>query len=237
MTEILIISIAIFIGFSVQTTAGFAATLASAPILLLIMPLPEAMAVLSILLLIFSIILVPQVWKKINKKICLEMALIGLIGLYFGTVLLKYGNPLFLKKAFGLFVLIYVIYSFLHKEKIKWINKVKIPFAALGGLFSGLFSSGGPFFIIYINNLIKDHKKIRATIIGIFGIINFARVPLLVQNKILTWELFIKSLYAIPALLLGCLVGHYIFKKMPQKTFKTTILVLLFISGISLIIK
>lgn len=165
------------------------------------------------------------------------MGLIGLIGLFLGIQLLKFGNPIILKRAFGLFVLVYVIHSFLKKEKIAWVKKAKIPFAALGGLFSGLFSSGGPFFIIYINNYIKDHKKIRATIIGIFGIINLSRIPLLIQTDILRMDGFVNAIYAIPALLLGCLMGNFIFKKLNPTLFKNFILILLFFSGAMLIIK
>ncbi len=74
--NIIIISIiAIFLGFLLQSIAGFAASLISFPILLYVMDLREASALMGIIYPLFSIYYVYKTWKEIDKKIVMELSI------------------------------------------------------------------------------------------------------------------------------------------------------------------
>lgn len=233
----LILALGIGIGFFAQTVFGFAATLIAFPILMIVLSLQESIALTSIFLLLFSGILVYQNRKLMNKKIVLEMGIGGIIGLVIGVQILKLGNPEILNKLLGVFIVLYASYSFIKKREIKIFNNLGFLFSFLGGFFSGLFSSGGPLFITYIYNKIEKANVVRATLIGILGIINVLRVPLLIQSGMLNRETMIQAIVLLPIFLISLYLGNKFYKKMDEKIFKQLFIVLLLIMGISLIVK
>lgn len=235
--DIIILTLGIALGFYVQTVAGFAAALVALPIILIVLDIQEAVALLSIFFFIFSIILIYKNWKLIDKKIVLDVSIGAVIGLILGIVILKFGSPLILKKALGIFILLFVAYSFIKKKKVKLFEKFGMIFGFIGGLFSGIFSTGGPLFVIYIYNKLDNSNIVRATIIGALGIVNFLRVPILIYSDILTYDTFILSLYAFPFFILALFLGHKTYNKINEKTFKNAVLILLVLSGISLIVR
>jgi len=105
-----------------------------------------------------------------------------------------------------------------------------------GGFFGGLFAAGGPPLVVYTVNKLDDSKKVRATIIGGLGIINFLRAPLLVGGNILTKEILLSSLYLLPFFFLSLYLGQKLYSKLNEETFKKILLVLLGLVGIDLIL-
>ena len=237
MLEFLIISVAIFVGFFVQSIAGFASMLMAMPFLLMVLDLKEALALGAVFFALFSLILIPKNWRHIDKKIFGEVGLAIVFGFIIGFQVLKYGNPLILKKVLGVFILSYVVYSALKKGRIKYFEKKGVLFGLVGGFFTGLFSSGGPFIVTYIRNKLDKSAVVRGTVIGVFGIINCVRIPMLIQSKILTWDVFFKALLGIPAFLLALYLGHLFYNRLNEKAFQNIILGLLFISGVLILIK
>ncbi|NER13691.1 TSUP family transporter [Leptobacterium flavescens] len=235
MEVLLIAIIGIFCGFFVQTMIGFAGALISLPILLFAMNLPDAVAYISIFYLFSSVFMIAKEWRHIDRKIILKLTLTTVIGLALGVYVLGYGKPVLLKKALGIFVIIYVLYSYLAKQKTSVFSKSGTPFGLLGGFVSGLFSTGGPVYIIYINDTVKDMRVIRATMIGILGLISVLRVPMLGYNQMLNAEHFINSLYIFPFFLLAQFLGKKAYGKLNAGTFKNVLMILLGISGLSLL--
>ena len=229
--------LAIFLGFFVQSIFGFAASLITFPIILQSNDLIFANGVMSIYYFVFSIILVTKNFKNIDKKIVSKLTIGALLGTIFGVYILQYGNPIFLKKCLGIFILFYVGYSFFTKKKIKILKKLGFVLGFLGGFFSGVFSAGGPFLVTYIYNKIDNPKKIRATIIGILGVMNFFRFFVFLQKNILTTEIINKFFVGLPFFLLALFLGQKIHDKINIKLFNKFLLFLLFLSGMFVFIK
>ena len=144
-SEILILlAIAIFCGFFVQTLIGFAGSLVALPILLLGIKLPDAIAYISIFYLFSSGYLVFKEWKNIDKNVILKLAWTSVIGVILGIVVLTYTKPVILQKALGVFIILYVAYLVLGKKELKLNEKTGLLFGTLGGFFSGVFPTGGP---------------------------------------------------------------------------------------------
>jgi len=233
---ILILIFAVSFGFFVQTIVGFASNLVALPILLFVLPFQEAIALMSIYLFIFSAVTIYKYWEDIDKKIVIELAIGSLIGLALGIYLLKFGNPIVIKKGFGVFLIAYVIYQYVKKPSVpSRLPALGLLFGFAGGIISGLYNSGGSALVIYINNKLKNGKIIRATLIGSLGIVNFVRIPILISSKILTWEIFTKSLFILPFFFLSLYLGHKTHAKIPEALFKHILMILLAMSGISLI--
>ncbi len=234
---IFILIIAVSIAFYVQTIAGFAGNLVAIPILLLVLSFQESIALMSIFLLLFSTITIYKYWRQIDKKIVLELGIGSAIGLILGVYLLKFGNPLLVKKGFGIFILAYIINRYIKKKKVKAFEKLGLLFGFVGGIISGLYNSGGPALITYITNKLDRGAIIRATLIGSLGIVNFIRVPALIVSGILTADIFFKSVIVLPFFFLSIYLGHKSYKKIPEKRLEHFIIALLAISAIFIIIE
>jgi hypothetical protein len=232
---ILILTFGIFIGFYVQTVVGFAGSLMALPILLLGMDLPNAIAYISIFYLFSSAFLITKEWHNIEKKIILKLAITSVIGVILGIVVLTYSQPIILKKALGVFILMYVVYVTFGKNKIKLNRGGIISFGVLAGFFSGVFSTGGPLYVMCIENTVKEVKAFRATMIGVLGLVTITRVPALAVSGILNFSHLKMSLLVFPVFLFAQFLGKRTFKKIDEKAFKKFLMILLCISGIILI--
>lgn len=224
----------IFAGFYVQTVVGFAGTLVSLPILLLGMSLPDAIAYVSIFYFFSSASLIFKEWKNLDKQVILKIAIATIIGIVIGVVVLRYSQPLALKRALGVFILLYVLYVATGRRKLKLNAIGTTGFGAMAGFFSGLFSTGGPLYVICVENSTSSIKVFRATMIGIFGLVTLVRVPALAVSGILNFSHLKISLLILPVFLLAQFMGKLTFKHINEGLFKKSLLCLLCISALGM---
>jgi len=230
-----ILTIGIFVGFYVQTVIGFAGSLMALPILLFGMQLPDAIAYISIFYLFSSAFLITKEWKNIDKKMILKLAIASVIGVILGIIVLTFSKPIILKKGLGVFILLYVAYVSFGKKKIKLNKRGVASFGVLAGFFSGIFSTGGPLYVICVENSVKDIKAFRATMIGVLGLVTITRVPALAVSGILNFSHLKMTLLVFPVFLFAQFLGKRTFKKINEALFKKLLMVLLCISGLILI--
>ncbi|MCB0339923.1 MAG: TSUP family transporter, partial [Bdellovibrionales bacterium] len=106
---------------------------------------------------------------------------------------------------------------------------------ALGGLLSGLFSSGGPAFAVYAISRYKTKEEIRANLIAILALTNVIRFFTLVLTGVLTWQTCIFALKLSPIFCIALLVGERLFFKMNVKVFLHVVMIFLVISGVNFV--
>lgn len=234
---LLLLTIGIFTGFFVQTITGFAGALIALPFLLFVMPLPDAIGYLSIFYFISTPIHVYKEWNYIDKPLLKQLVLSSFFGLLIGIVVLAYGQPIILKKALGIFIILFVLNSLKAKKEIQLISKMKYFFGFLGGFFSGVFSTGGPLYLVIVKNETSDVKTLRATMFGVLGLITLMRIPVLAFEGILTVNQLYNSLYVLPFFVLALVLGKKVYLKLNEIFLKRIMLGLLFLSGIMLLIK
>ena len=234
-TALIIIIIGIFCGFFVQTVVGFAGALVAMPILLFALDLPEAISYITIFYAIASIYLIYKERKNIDRKVIVRLIMSSLIGTALGIWLLTCGSPDFLKRALGIFILVYVCYTFFKKKgKQNW-SKLEFVFGLTGGFFSGLFSIGGPLYVIIVENVTPDIKTFRATMFGILGVVTFMRIPFLAYTGVMTIDHLYYSLYILPFFALSIILGKKMYAVLNEELLKKGLLALLFISGLVLV--
>lgn len=230
-----ILALGIFVGFYVQTVIGFAGSLMALPILLFKMELPDAIAYISIFYLLSSIFLISKEWRNIDRKLILQLAIASVIGVIMGIVVLTFAKPIVLKRGLGVFILLYVAYAFFGKRKVKLNKPGVIIVGVLAGFFSGVFSTGGPLYVICVENTVKNIKTFRATMIGVLGLVTITRVPALAVSGILNLGHIKMALFVIPVFLFAQFLGKRTFMKIEEDLFKRSLMLLLCISGLILI--
>lgn len=234
--DTLILSLAIALGFFVQTTVGFAATLLGLPIMLTVWNIQDAVALQSIYLVLFSFIVLPGCWRHVNKRLALTLMLSSFVGLALGVQVLRWADLSLLKKALGIFVLLYVAYSFFKKGRPKLFKGAIHVLGFLAGSFSGLFGAGGPAMVMAVNLKLSSGKEIRATLIAVFAVVNIARVPLMIQSGLLTAPIAWQSVMVLPSFLVAVMFGHLFYKKIDAEVLKQMIMGLLFLMGVALVV-
>lgn len=228
------LAIGIFAGFYVQTVVGFAGTLVSLPILLLAMPLPDAIAYVSIFYFFSSVSLIFKEWKYIDKQVIRQLAVATVIGIVLGVLVLRFTKPIILKKALGVFIILYVLYVATGRRKLKLNKTGSGGFGIMAGFFSGLFSTGGPLYVICVENSTSSIRIFRATMIGIFGLVTLVRVPALAISGILNFSHVKISLLILPVFLLAQYMGKLTFKNIDERLFKKSLLCLLCIAAVGM---
>jgi uncharacterized membrane protein YfcA len=234
---IVVVGIAIFFGFFVQTVIGFAASVIAVPIILSVCNLQDAVAIMAILLFIFSFILVLKNHKEMDKNMLLEMGVGIILGIIVGVLILKHTNPIILKKGLGIFVVLYALYSLNQQKTLEVFKKLGLLFGFVGGIFSGLYTTGGPIYVTYIANKLSKASNLRATIIGVMGVSNFARLPILFANNLVSLYCIKIAVLVSPLFVLSLYLGHIVYPKINEKLFKKIVLAVLLISGLALIVK
>lgn len=232
---LVILGIAIFCGFFVQTLIGFSGSLIALPILLLAVKLPDAIAFISIFYLFSSIFMVHREWRNIDKDTILRLTLTSIIGVVLGIVVLTYSKPVILQTGLGIFILLYVGYVFLGKTGVALGRKANWAIGVMGGFFSGVFSAGGPLYVISVKNSVHEAKTFRATMIGILAMVTVIRIPALSISGVLGLYHVKMSLVILPVFFLAQFLGTKLFPKINEGQFKKILLFLLCLSGIALI--
>jgi hypothetical protein len=234
-TLLLFLIIGISLGFFIQTIIGFAGALIALPFLLMVMPLTSAVAYLSIFYFISSPYYLIKEWKNIDKQLLKKLIISSLTGVVAGIILLIYAKPVLLKKALGLFIILFVLNSIRPKKELRIGAKMKYIFGFLGGFFSGVFSTGGPLYVIVVKNVTPDVRTFRATMFGVLGLVTIVRLPILAIGGVLTLDQFYNSLIVLPFFVLAIFLGRKVYLQLNEVLLKKIILVLLCISGILLL--
>ena len=101
----------------------------------------------------------------------------------------------------------------------------------------GIFVSGGPLLIGYLTKKLTDKREFRATISTVWIILN--TIVLLDDMRSGFWnaELLLVLAVTLPFLLGGMKIGSILYSRMSQNTFMIITYILLFISGVTLLLK
>ncbi|GLC81381.1 TSUP family transporter [Lacrimispora brassicae] len=107
----------------------------------------------------------------------------------------------------------------------------------LAGIVHGIFVSGGPLLIGYMTKRLKDKESFRATVSTVWVVLN--TIILLDDIRMKLWNPGLVRILAmsLPFLLAGMFMGNRLYVKMSQRLFMMITYALLFISGISLLVK
>ena len=237
MMILLVLIIGIFSGFFIQTIIGFGGALISLPFLLFVMPLPDAIAYITIFYAIASPIHMYKEWKLIDQKLIKKLLITSIIGVVIGGLVLMYSQPSILKKALGVFIILFVINKSLSKNSYTFPSKVEYLFGFLGGFFAGLFSTGGPLYVIAVKNAIVDIKAFRATMFAVLGLVTYLRIPVLIAGDVLQLNQLYYSLAVLPFFILSLLLGKKVYLKLNETFLTRVVLIILLISGLLLIFK
>lgn len=222
--------VVIFVTNTLHTITGFAGTMLATPLCVHLIGLDSSRVVLNLVAVAISIIIVKDDYKLIQWKVLkLPIFYMG-IGMFLGYGLYSTINHTVLMRVYGVMMICVAMKKILSKKE-KEYSLVMLKFIlVVAGIFQGMFSSGGPLFVIYLSSQVQEKNAFRVTSSTMWIILGCL---FFVQNLGTTgsYEGFLTVTSMVP-LGMGIYLGKILLKKISQELFMKITSFLLLLSGI-----
>ncbi len=235
-TELAILLIFVVAMF-VQTSTGFGSALISMSFLISMLGPDVAAPLFALSFSSVSIIITYRYRHELKFRNIWRIMLAGLVGVPIGVGIISQWNETITLFIFGSFVCAYAVYSLFgfkppptqHKGW-QWLTGL------LAGMISGAFNTSGPVYIVYGDTQRWQPFEFKGNLQLLF----FVNSIMTTTNHFLfgnmTQEIFGLWLYAIPGITIGIGLGLFMDRFIQPEPFRKVVLVLLFMSGVSLLI-
>ena len=235
----------VFFSNLTEACAGFGATILAIIFGARYFAIEDLIPILVPLNLMLSLTIVIRYFGDVDRKALLTRILpITGIGMPIGIAIFQNAPSRALKLAFGIVVVLLGLFELTNEALARRKGRVaanrKLPFwqGALfllgGGIMQGLYASGGPFVVYFASREIADKRKFRTTLALLWLILNIVlTISLAVTGKLTRFTLQY-SLYLVPAVLLGMIVGIQVHDRVSETAFRRLVYALLVLAGASL---
>jgi uncharacterized protein len=180
-------------------------------------------------------------WKErkgISLKVWLPLAIMVIAGIIPGVIFLKNGDTNLIKTLFGfavVFIGIEMLFRERQKDKKASSRLLLTVIGIISGILCGLFGIG-VFLVAYISRTTNNQKQFRGNICVVFLIENTFRIILYSLTGILNLSILKQAVILLPFMVIGLSIGTVLSKKASEKLVKKAVIILLILSGISLVI-
>ena len=230
-------AVVLFLAYLVRGIAGFGSGLIAVPLLTLVAPVPMVVPLVVSLDYIGSASQGFKNRQHIAWKEQLALIPFMLVGIGGGLLVLRAMSTAVLGKVLGGFVLVYAIYQLLPLPALGGSRLFAAVCGCLGGLVGTLFGTGGPFYVMYLKLRDLDKSVFRATFATNFLIDGAIRLVSYALIGLWGWQLLVYLLAALPIVGVGLYLGGRIHTGFSQQAFIRFISLLLFGSGVALLLK
>ena len=226
-------------GGFVSGLAGFGTGITALPFWLAAVSPQLAAPLVVICSVVAQLQTLPSIWRTIDFPLARPFILGGLTGVPFGALLLPYVPLGVFKAGVGLLLIVYCSFLLAGKLRfeLKWGGRFADGLVGVGGgLLGGLAGLSGPLPTMWagLRGWSKEQKR------GVFQTYNLSvLVFALVAQSIaglMTVEVGRLFLIALPGTIAGAWIGRRLYGRLSNRRFEHAILILLLISGISLLI-
>lgn len=176
--------------------------------------------------------------KHIPYKKTIPLVLAALVTIPIAVRLSVLVSGEFFNIALGIVLIGLSIYFLFFNNHIKIRPSVKngVIAGGLGGMLSGLFSTGGPPVVLYLMNAFNDNSIYFATTQFYFGLTGIYSTVVRALNGIITSEVIVCSAVGFIGSIAGNVAGKYVFDKLNTKRLRQLIYIGMIISGVIMIV-
>ncbi|MBD8520318.1 sulfite exporter TauE/SafE family protein [Lysinibacillus fusiformis] len=219
-----------------QTSTGFGFSIMATPFLLLLFSPQQAMQLNIILSLVISFSLLWKIKKDIEFALLKKIMIGSIVGAPVGSLLFAIVDVTTFKLLIAV-LLIGLTIMLIKNLSIQQTNGRDYGVGFISGMFTTSIGMAGPPLLLYFASTHKKKETIRATSLAYYIFIYLISLlsQLIIEGTSKT--VWLNSLYALPIVLIGLIVGQLLFRKLNQKLFLVFIYVLLVASGIMLFIQ
>lgn len=247
MMNYILFLLVILVSNIIQGITGFAGTILAMPPSLMLVGYPVAKPVLNVLGLLSGIYVFAGHRRDVNWRELKKIVAVMTVGIVGGILIKEFfeGKEEILYRLLGIFVILLSVQGGLSLQKQdskaakgeKSGSFMSCLLLGMAGIVHGIFVSGGPLLISYLTRRIDSKAGFRATISTVWIFLNTILLLDDIWAGYWTADLLKIQLVSIPFLLAGMYIGSRLYRIMSQRLFMIITYILLFISGVSLLIK
>lgn len=173
-------------------------------------------------------------WRRV-----LPFVIGGAVGVPLGAFLLIYTNPAYLRIGVGVLLVAYATYN-LARPTFSPVNSnatTDLGVGVLNGLLGGLTGLGGVISTVWVQ-LGGGPKDAQRAVFQpvLFMTMTMTTLTFAASGHLFSGDVLKLFLLGLPALLVGLWVGVFLYGKLDDAAFRKVILVLLLVSGLSLVV-
>lgn len=232
------LALIIVFGYTIFGLTGFGSAVTSMPLLVLFIPLRMAVPLMLIFDLCASVLLGLNNWRHIERREALRLVPFMLAGMGCGVLALVHVPERFLLVLLGVFILAYASWSLLVRGEPRPLGTGWAAlFGVVGGIFTAMFGTGGPFYTIYLTRRMTGKLALRATISGVLFFSAIARVVLFTGAGLYKQPALLPLAgMLLPCALGGLYLGNHLHHRLPSERIRQAIWVVLTVGGASLVL-
>jgi len=225
--------------YAIRGVTGFGSGLIAVPLLALFLPLQFVVPLVLLLDFTASLVLGGVHFKHVQWSEVGILIPFSIVGVALGTTLLVNLPQAPMLITLAVFVFIFAVRSMLTLHGDKLASRLwAVPASLTGGTVGGLFGTGGPPYVIYLNHRIRDKGHLRASLSALFFVEGLTRiVSFLIVGLLLTAQVWLAFAAALPLVLGALYLGGRAHIGLAPAQMTRLIGVLLLVSSVSLLLK
>lgn len=220
-----------FAGF-IQGVTSFGFALVSLPLLSFFLPLRQVVPMIVVLSFFTNIAILLNSYKHLAIRKITLLVISGIAAVPVGSSLLFYVDEAVLKMAAG--GLIVLFSAVMLSGKTFPVRNEKAGFVTVGltsGLLNGSISMSGPPVALFLSNQGTDKMAFRANLTFYALILNAVTLMSYFYNGVLDGAVAGTLIWAIPAMVVGVLLGIRVGSRLEEALFRKLVLALIIVSG------
>jgi len=241
--QLIFSAVVITAAYAVRSGAGFGGGAVAVPFLALVLPLQIVVPVVVILNMLSSVGHGIRDWRGIRWAEVIRLFPFTVVGIGIGIYLLAQLDPRPLRRALGVFVILYAIYAIATAGRAwaiarRWLGIFGATMSFVAGFVGALFGgAAGPFYVIYLNTLKLERDCFRVTITMMMLLQGLVRVGGYAGLGFYhTSSLALLGASLLP-MLLGSYIGVRLVRRYDQTKFNRIVGSVVLISGAALLLR
>lgn len=224
-------------GFSKFSVGGMG--LLILPIIMMVVPGPEALALIVPMYIVTDIMAVLTYRQKIAWGVLARLLPLSLLGMLIGSWWLSGVDASAFSIMLGVLIIGVIVLGF-------WLDHRPASFmshpvsAYITGFFAGFVSlianAAGPLFSLFLVEQKLDKPAYVSTRAWLFLILNTCKVPAFIALGYFHQDTLRMSLYCLPGLAVGALIGYWLYNRLSLTQFKWLIRLMAALAAIKLIL-
>ena len=229
----------VLMAYTVFGATGFGSSIVAVPLLAHLFPLSFSVAMVTMLDVYAATSTSVRQRRAIDVPTLKRMLPTALVGIAAGATLLASLRNDAALVALGLFVSLYGTYVLAGPRTLRRApNWLAWPIGLIGGVFSALFGTGGPVYMVFFSARIADKTALRATSAAMVTVSVWLRLLAFVGTGVLLQPALLGFAAAMfPLMLIGLALGHRLHDRLSSHGVLRLIAVLLVANGLYLIVR
>lgn len=232
-TDLLILFAIVLLAASLQSSTGYGFSMIGTPILMMVYPAHTAIQINIILSIVLSALIIYRIRKEVDYKLLKRLIIGSIPGIIIGIFIYLYLNIDWLKFLVGMIILLVTLFIMFNVS----INRSKRKDFTTGGISGTLTTSigvPGPPLLLYFSGSHMDMITLRSTTLAYYLFIFTVSLGMQVTFGGTELSIWRDALYAVPALIVGVLLGQFLFNRIEQRLFFIITYIILIVSGLYL---